>query len=245
MEPTELNDKLIYEYLKDPRVMSAAALATLTYMRASDVHSLLNRWIAYIRSQQGLGKGDVGVSNFYKLLATGIGSLSGFAIAEGADRLLIELEIKRLKEQYASELRVYEHNKPIWDAYQANPPPEPVQPEIISFEEYVGPTKDLTPEQYIYAEHGYLNYVRTQEAARIVYKRGHNHWLAIQNMEEPIMPTPDPAIAAWKQKGEVTQQDAATYALIAFIIGLNPSIVPEALKGVGEIVKGIGEIVPL
>ena len=82
------------------------------------------------------------------------------------------------------------------------------------------------------------------------YRKLHNRWLEIQSMPEPIHPVLDPAVILWEGGGEqpalgtVSQKDAATYALIAFIIGLNPTLVPEALKGVGEIVKGIGEIVP-
>ena len=244
MEQTELNDKLIYEYLKDPRVMSAAALSALTYMRASDVHSLLNRWIAYVRQQQGLDSTDVGVSNFWKVIATIPFGFSGWGIAETADRVLIKNEIHRLKEQYASELRVYEVNKPRWDARESLL--EPVQPEVLTFEQWIGGDfSSLSPTQLIKARLDYQIYFASKQADLIRYNRMYDHWLATQNMEEPIMPTPDPAIAAWNAKGEVTQQDAATYALIAFIIGLNPSIVPEALKGVGEIVKGIGEIVPL
>jgi len=230
-------------HLEDPKVVSAVLLSYVAYTRAQDVNSILHRWIAFVRSQSGLPSIDAGVSNFQKAIAFVGAGVTGFAIAEATDRLLIELEIRRLKQEYKDALAIYNVNRPAWESKDTLP--EPVQPPIISFEEFTGPTADLGWSEYRQFELDYVKYVKQQEKARAIYRNQHRRWLNIQNMDEPIHPIPDPAIALWNKEGEVTPEDAATFALIAFIIGLNPSIVPEALKGVGEIVKGIGEIVPL
>jgi hypothetical protein len=244
MPEVSLTDKILFEYLKDPRVVSAAALSALVYYRAQDVHSGIGKFTAYIRKQQGLDAEDVGLNAFWKAVVfLGAGPL-GFAAAALKDEAMTRVEIARIEGIYKEKLDAYTTEKATMAALRAIP--EPVKPILLTLRDWFqGDFNALSFEQQVQATQDHNAYARSIREQLVVWQRKYDRWIEGQSWQDPGPPPVPPALALWYDKVTVSRKDAATYALIAFIIGMNPEIAAEGLKGVGEIIKGIGEIVPL
>ena len=241
-EKSEL-EKALAAQLARPEVLSSLALAGLVYYRANDVHSGISKAHAWYNKMANYTAPESGWDAFKKAVLGAavpiVGAVDWINSIEHAQK-----HIEIVEKQWLAAKATYAEEKRRHDEFVKLGTPKPPLWNLTEFAWYV---IGMTPEEIAkgdikkWEEVSKLYPVWYANQVKLIDRWG--YWANWVDNGPPPMPE---ELRLWyATKAGPTQKDALTYALAAFIVGMNPQLIPETIKGFGQVLQGVGEVVPL
>ena len=200
------------------RFASGLIMLYLFYNNAMKIRLMRLKSTIYITDPGG---GSKQIPNWIRAASWFSGGIFGEIAFRGVAKAVGGKSLNQLLNEYNDEMETYTDKLATWEAI---PPPDPK----LTYEEFTyGHDVSAMTEiaQANVAEH-WKRYQETWDAAYAGYLE-----------YRPVKPQPPPILVP-------TTDERIMYAWLGFMIGYYPELIPEMIKGLGNIISGIGEIVP-